>query len=120
MNWHMNWQMRSRGAPARGAALALAVWAALGSGPALAAGPVTVRIENFSFVPETVTVPVGTAVTWENGDDIPHLVVLSDKSFRSKALDTHDRATFTFTKPGEMGYFCGLHPHMQGKIVVVP
>lgn len=110
----MNRQMRR-------VVLALALGAAPLCGPALAANePVTVRIENFSFVPETVKIPVGTTVTWENGDDIPHLVVFTDKTFRSKALDTHDQASFTFTKPGAISYFCGLHPHMQGSIVVVP
>jgi plastocyanin len=59
-------------------------------------------------------------VTLENSDDIPHSVVMSDKSFRSKPLDTHDKTTFTFAKPGVVEYFCGLHPHMKGKITVVP
>jgi plastocyanin len=85
-----------------------------------ASAPALVRIDNFSFAPEAVTVPVGTTVTWENGDDIPHSVVMSDKSFRSKPLDTHDRASFTFTKAGTLDYFCGLHPHMQGTIIVTP
>ena len=79
-----------------------------------------VMIDNFAFTPATLMVPVGTTVTWENGDDIPHSIVLSDHSFRSKPLDTKDRASFTFTKTGEMQYFCGLHPHMTGKIIVTP
>ena len=98
------------------AALHLAIWAA----PAHAAQSATVKIENFSFVPDTITIPVGTTVIWENGDDIPHSIVLADKSFRSKPLDTHDKATLTFTKPGETAYFCGLHPHMEGRIIVIP
>ena len=66
----------------------------------------------------TLTVPVGTTVTWVNNDDIPHAVVADDKTFRSKVLDTDQRFAFTFTRPGEYGYFCSLHPHMTGKIVV--
>lgn len=85
-----------------------------------AATPALVSIENFAFTPEHLTVPVGTVVTWQNADDIPHLVVMSDLSFRSKALDTSDRASFSFTKPGEFSYFCGLHPHMTGTVTVVP
>jgi plastocyanin len=100
--------------------LGLTLWAAPGAVSAQPAAASTVRIENFSFVPDTITVPVGTTITWENGDDIPHSIVLSDKSFRSKPLDTHDTAMFKFTKVGEITYFCGLHPHMQGKIIVVP
>jgi plastocyanin len=103
-----------------GAIFGLMVFAAMGLAAAQAADATTVRIDNFSFVPDNVTVSVGTTVTWENDDDIPHSVVMSDKSFRSKPLDTHDKTTFTFTKPGAVEYFCGLHPHMKGKITVVP
>ena len=86
---------------------------------AAAAGP-TVKIDNFVFGPEALTVSVGTTVTWINQDDIPHTVVASDKSFKSKVLDTDERFSFTFTKPGEFGYFCSLHPHMTGKVIVKP
>lgn len=79
---------------------------------------VTIRIDNFTFGPETVTVEPGTAVTWINADDIPHTVVSQSKLFRSKTLDTDDRYTFTFDGPGEYPYFCSLHPHMTGKVVV--
>jgi amicyanin len=82
-----------------------------------AAGP-TVKIDNFVFGPEALTVSVGTTVTWINQDDIPHNIVATDKSFKSKVLDTDERYSFTFTKPGEYAYFCGLHPHMTGKVIV--
>lgn len=107
-------------ASAAGAAFGLFLWAGLGSMTAGAAEHPTIRIENFSFAPDVLTVPVGATVTWVNGDDIPHSVVLADKSYRSKALDTGDKATFTFTKAGEVTYFCGLHPRMTGKIIVNP
>jgi plastocyanin len=81
------------------------------------AGP-TVKIDNFVFGPAAITVAVGTTVTWINQDDIPHTVVADDKSFKSKVLDTDERFSFTFTKPGEFGYFCSLHPHMVGKVIV--
>jgi len=84
---------------------------------AAAAGP-TVRIDNFVFGPGALTVPVGTTVTWVNQDDIPHTVVADDKSFKSKVLDSDERFSFTFTKAGEYGYFCSLHPHMVGKVIV--
>ncbi len=66
----------------------------------------------------TLTVPVGTTVRWTNADDIPHTIVSDDKMFKSKALDTDEQFTYTFTKPGTYGYFCGLHPKMTAKIVV--
>ena len=98
--------------PPRGALIAPAAKAA----PA-PAGP-TVKIDNFVFGPETLTVAVGTTVTWINQDDIPHTVVADDKSFKSKVMDSDESFSFTFTKPGEYGYFCSLHPHMVGKVIV--
>lgn len=89
-------------------------------GTGRAADAPRVRIENFSFQPPTLTVKAGTTVVFENDDDIPHLVVADDKSFRSKALDTGDSYAFTFSKPGDFAYFCGLHPHMRGKVTVSP
>jgi plastocyanin len=78
-----------------------------------------VRIDNFSFAPQTVTVPVGTTVHWTNRDDIPHTVVSEDKTtFKSKALDSDEDFTFTFTQPGTYNYFCSVHPKMRATVVV--
>ena len=77
-----------------------------------------VTIGNFTFSPKDLTVAVGTTVKWVNHDDIPHNVINKDKAFRSKALDTDDSYSFTFASAGTFDYFCGLHPHMQGKIIV--
>ena len=82
------------------------------------ASSVEVKIDNFSFGPATVTVPVGTTVTWTNRDDIPHTVVSDDKVFKSKVLDTDEKFSFTFSKPGTYPYFCSIHPKMTGKVVV--
>ena len=77
-----------------------------------------VAIGNFTFKAPVVTVKAGTTVTWTNGDDIPHTVVSKDGVFKSKVLDTGDRFSFTFAKAGQFGYFCSLHPHMTGTIIV--
>jgi plastocyanin len=77
-----------------------------------------VKIDNFSFGPTALTVPVGTTVTWTNRDDIPHTVVSTDGVFKSKALDTDDKFSFVFTKPGTYPYFCSIHPKMTGTVVV--
>ncbi len=77
-----------------------------------------VKIDNFSFGPAAVTVAVGTTVTWTNRDDIPHTVASDEKVFKSKVLDTDEKFSFTFTKPGTYGYFCSVHPKMTGKVVV--
>jgi len=84
------------------------------------AATMTVRIANFTFEPETLTVPAGTTVTWVNDDDIPHLVIEKEGRFRSSALDTNDSYSQTMSAPGTVEYFCALHPHMTGKIVVTP
>jgi plastocyanin len=92
--------------------------------PGLAAkaadGPASaqIKIDNFTFGPTNLTVSSGTTVTWINNDDVPHTVVSDDKVFRSKALDTDDKFSYTFTKPGTYNYFCSVHPKMTAKIVV--
>ncbi len=100
-----------------------------GSGPAEAksASAVTttgaateVKIDNFVFAPQVVTVKTGTQVTWTNKDDIPHTVDSSDGKFKSAALDTDEKFQFRFTEPGEYQFFCRMHPKMTGKIVVQP
>ena len=82
------------------------------------AAEIEVKIDNFAFVPQRVTVKAGTTVTWINDDDIPHTVASNTKVFKSNALDTKDKYSFTFTNPGAYEYFCSLHPHMTGAIVV--
>jgi plastocyanin len=84
------------------------------------ASTMEVKIDNFNFAPVPLTVAVGTTVTWTNLDDIPHTVVSSEdpKTFKSEALDTNDKFSFTFSKPGTYSYFCSLHPKMTGKVIV--
>jgi plastocyanin len=77
-----------------------------------------VRIDNFTFKEPAVTVKPGTTVTWTNGDDIPHTVVSKDGAFKSKVLDTGDQFSVTFAKAGQFGYYCSLHPHMTGTVIV--
>ena len=77
-----------------------------------------VDIDQFTFLPQRITVKAGTTVTWINEDDVPHTIVSSSKVFKSKALDTADKFSFTFTTPGTYEYFCSLHPHMTGAVVV--
>lgn len=77
-----------------------------------------VKIDNFSFGPQTLAVSAGTEVTWTNRDDIPHTIVSTDGVFKSKVRDTNETFSFKFVKPGTYSYFCSLHPKMTGKIVV--
>jgi plastocyanin len=83
------------------------------------AAAAAVGIDNFTFNPQSVTVKAGTTVTWTNKDDIPHGIAATNNAFkRSPALDTDDSFSFTFTTQGTYQYFCYIHPHMTGTIVV--
>lgn len=101
-------------------ALLVAALLAVGAPAFAAAEEAQVKIDNFAFTPDVIQVKVGTPVTFVNHDDIPHSVVATNGSFHSKALDTDQSYTFTPMTPGELAYFCGLHPHMKAKIIVVP
>jgi len=109
---------------ALGCALAIGAGISAGSPSTEAAqksgnGPAQVKIDNFTFAPTPLTIPAGTTVQWVNRDDIPHTVVSDDKTtFKSKALDTDENYSYTFTKPGTYTYFCSIHPKMTGKVVV--
>jgi plastocyanin len=85
-----------------------------------AAEDVVIEIDNFTFNPPSVSVKAGSTVVFVNADDIPHSIVDEKTRFRSKVLDTDEKFTMTVSEPGEIGYFCGLHPHMRGHITVTP
>ena len=82
--------------------------------------PAKVTVDNFTFTPASLTVKAGTKVMFVNHDDIPHSIVCTALKMRSKALDTDQSFEFTFAAAGDYDYFCGLHPHMKGKIIVSP
>ena len=112
-------RMNRRAMPlAAAAVLALGLATSIAARAADTADAVT--IDNFAFAPATLTVAAGANVTWTNRDDEPHTVLSADggKTFKSPALDTGDAYSFTFDKPGSYKYFCSLHPHMTGTIVV--
>ena len=105
-------------------AMAFALTAGTRPNPAASSGDkpasgAAVKIDNFSFGPAEITIPAGSTVTWTNNDDVPHVVTSDDnKMFKSRALDTADHFSFTFTKPGTYNYYCAIHPKMTAKIVV--
>jgi plastocyanin len=88
-----------------------------------AAAPVatnTVAIKGFAFSPASITVKVGTTVTWTNSDQDAHTVTATGGAFGSQALDTGKAFTFTFTKAGTYNYLCTIHPFMTATVVVTP
>ena len=81
-------------------------------------GASELKIDNFKFGPDTLTITKGTGVTWINQDDIPHSIVFSALGVHSKVLDTDNAFTYQFDKAGTFSYVCGLHPFMHGQVVV--
>jgi plastocyanin len=87
--------------------------------PAAAAeSSVEITIDNFTFTPATITIEPDTTVNWVNRDDIPHTVVAKSLAFKSQALDTDDSFSHQFHEVGVIDYFCSLHPHMTGKVII--
>jgi amicyanin len=81
-------------------------------------GGTAVSITDFKFDPATLTVPVGTTVTWTNQDEEPHTIAAKDGSFHSPGMDSHGTYSFTFTTPASYDYICSIHPFMTGTVVV--
>jgi plastocyanin len=113
-------QVSCKPVPADSTAPAAAHVSAPASQPAAQAAAVAVKIDNFTFQPKELEIAVGTTVTWTNVDDVPHTATSKDdpQTFDSKALDTDEKFSFTFTKPGKYPYYCKVHPHMMGVVTV--
>lgn len=96
------------------ACLALGVQAATASGGSTA----QIVIQNFQFDPPTLSVPLGTTVTWTNHDEEIHSLISSQGGFSSPGLDSDQQFSYRFEKPGTYEYRCALHPQMTGTVVV--
>ena len=79
-----------------------------------------IHIKNFAYVPDSVTIPVGSTVKFVEDDETPHTVTASDGSFDSGNLNQKQSWTHLFTKAGTYAYYCAYHTYMKGKIVIVP
>lgn len=90
----------------------------LGAAAAWSQGAPAIKIDNFKFGPEKLTIDKGTEVTWTNQDDIPHSILMMAQGIRSKPLDTDNTFSYRFDKAGTYNYICGIHPAMHGTVVV--
>jgi plastocyanin len=90
------------------------------SAPAAPVATNAVVISNFAFGPQTITVKVGTTVTWTNKDTDEHTVTAQNGSFNSAPLATNATYQHTFTKAGTYDYLCTIHPFMTATVVVTP
>ena len=77
-----------------------------------------ISIKGFAFNPASVTVSVGTKVTWTNNDSVAHSATADDGSFQSNAIQPGSSFSFTFTKAGTFTYHCEFHPNMTATITV--
>jgi plastocyanin len=89
-----------------------------GSATTAGGGEERVEIADLAFNPDTLTVPVGSTVTWENTDSLAHTSNSDDEVWDSGTLDSGDEFSFTFDEAGTFTYFCEIHPSMTGSIVV--
>lgn len=104
--------------PATGSTTGMPMTSMSASAPAAPVSGNQVTIDGFAFAPATLTVPVGTTVTWTNRDEEPHTVAASDGSFHSSGMGTGATFTHTFAEPGTFDYVCSIHPMMHGTVVV--
>jgi plastocyanin len=104
------------------AALCLVTLAAvisLGSGGTVRAQEdAAVDIVDFAFDASSITVEVGSTVTWTNAGDATHTVTADDGAFDSGDVASGETYSFTFDEPGTYTYFCSIHPDMVGEVIV--
>jgi plastocyanin len=84
---------------------------------------VTIRINNMeggTFDPGSISIPVGTKVTWVNDSTMAHTITGSSDGFRNSGmLDPGASFSQTFDKAGTYSYVCDPHQWMTGTITVV-
>ena len=77
-----------------------------------------VQIRDFKYVPENVTVDVGTKLSWRNEDTAPHTATADDGSFDTGNLRKGETGDVTLREKGTFAYFCEFHEFMRAKITV--
>jgi len=77
-----------------------------------------VTIEDYAYVPPSLTIPAGTTVTWTNKDSVKHTVTQRHSLFDSGLLGKDETFSYTFNEPGEYEYYCIPHPFMVGAVIV--
>jgi plastocyanin len=86
----------------------------------VADGEVEIAMADDRFVPNAITVPVGTTVTWVNKGSNQHSIAAYDSSYESENLEPGERFSHTFEAPGKYQYLCKHHARhgMTGVITV--
>jgi len=78
-----------------------------------------VRIVEFFYDPDPVTIQVGGKVIWQNEDPEPHTATADEGSFDTGTIEEGKIKSETFKEAGTYSYFCEIHPTMHGTIEVV-
>jgi len=93
---------------------------ALFSLSALADDVAEVRIENYKFVPQEMSIKVGDSVRWSNHEKrTSHSVVFpAEGGLESERLFPDESWQRSFDKAGRYAYHCGPHPEMTGVVLV--
>jgi plastocyanin len=88
--------------------------------PAPAGSIIEAEVSRFSYAPEAIRVEAGSTVVWTNGDDTPHTITFTDDAGGStgRLPESGDAVLAAFDQPGTYGYFCSLHNHMAGVVIV--
>ncbi len=76
-----------------------------------------VQMSTSSFMPQTLTVPLGTTVRWVNSSSVNHTVTINDELF-DEAVSPAEAFSYTFSTAGTYNYICTIHAGMSGTIVV--
>ena len=91
-------------------------------------GEVIITIENLKYIPNEITVRLGTIITWINKDNsdplyAEHTVMIDELNAKSPEIvfagGAKEKWSYTFNEIGEFSYYCSIHPFMKGKIIVV-
>ncbi len=80
---------------------------------------VALRVANFAFHPNTLTVKAGTKITVTNNDSTAHTATAKSGAFDSGTIKPGESVSFTLNKPGVYHYYCQFHAFMNGTITVV-
>ncbi len=82
-------------------------------------GTFSVKINGFTFIPATITIPKGSTVIWTQEDSVAHTVTsASGMGFDSGPLNQGQTFKWNFNEAGTFGYICSIHPYMTGKVIV--
>jgi plastocyanin len=106
----------------KGRGIVACVVAAVTVGIALAAGAAEVRIKDYKFLPEKITIKAGTTVKWVNDEKrASHSIWFREERLpEGERMFQGDSWERKFDKPGTYRYTCGPHPEMQGAVEVTP